>query len=281
MAISIQSVSITSIRSPTVAPVAINIAGGTADHVMGIPMNVKGQVVFGGRLGDPVAGWDVGWVQAEWVETNWAHYRGRTTKDGSVFVQRGRHPARAQQACRDTSGAVGDIFTDPNDPIEFRHLPAGLFPATVRVESNDGPSESYPLIRRNSQTNKDNYLHEVQIEFMFCTVLTVRDTLSNFHHLAHFYWNARWQTKFLPTTFPPTTVAHWKVTAVGGGTGATAGSAIDGRPNDHRFIHVLTTPQVSSCDDLAATANNVTDPAAGANANVREFADWQEVDVRR
>lgn len=71
------------------------------------------------------------------------------------------------------------------------------------------------------------------------------------------------------------------MTQVAAGTGANAGAALGGRPADARFANVLTSPQPQSCVDAAAAALNATAPGAGANANVREFADWQGVDVRR
>ncbi len=66
-------------------------------------MHVEDTVRFNVAAADPRAGWDVGWVQAQWVETNSAYYRGQFEREGSIFLQAGRGPARPQQACRDIS----------------------------------------------------------------------------------------------------------------------------------------------------------------------------------
>jgi hypothetical protein len=213
-------------------------------------------------------------AQSVWIETSWGEYRGQFDKDGSIFVQRARPPARPFQACRDTSGPVGDIFTSPNDPLEFSTIPAGPFPIHVAVESNDPPGEGYDLILTNSLTGKPNFLHEVQLEFHFCTVLTVRDPGLRFHHQAHFYWNVHWQYRFRPHVFPAPTDDQWKLPVpVPGGNGAHHSAAIVGGPTDRRFSGVLTTPQIFSCVDLAEAESD--------NPNRRDFRRWESVDVRR
>lgn len=268
---------ITAIRSPQATPPTN--AGGQTSFSPRIGMHVEGNVRFQGLAADPRAGWQIGWVQAQWIETNWGHYRGQFDRDGSIFVQRGRAPVRPSQACRDTSGPVGDIFTDPTDPREFRNLPAGSFPLTVNVESNDSPGESYPLIENNSLTGRPNFLREIQLEFHFCTVLTVRDPTRNFHHQAHIYWNIRWQYRFQPTVFPTPTDAQWTITPVANGVGANARGPFGGAPTDRRFVGVLITPQVSSCVDMASAAARAVQVVGSPNR--REFRRWENVDVRR
>jgi len=237
------------------------------------PMHVEGTVRIDGDAADVRDDWNIGWVQAEWIETTWADYRGQFDNHGSIFIQRARPPARPSQACRDTSGPVGDIFTDPTDPREFQTIPAGPFPFDIAVESNDPPAESYDLILTNNLTGKPNFLHEAQIEFHFCTVLTVRDPGLRFFHQAHFYWNVHWQYTFRPTAFPAPTDAQWVATPVVGGNGSHHSAAIPGPPTDRRFSGILTVPQVSSCVDLATFET--------ANPNRREFPRWQSVDVRK
>ena len=269
MAISIVSGRITTIRPASTNPPTF---GGGDANFGGSPMHVEGIVRFNGLPADSRAGWQIGWIQAQWIETNWGYYRGQVDHDGSIFVQRARPPARPSQACRDTSGPVGDIFTDPTDPREFKTILAGPFPIDVRVESNDPPGESYPLILTNSHTHKPNFLHEVQLEFHFCTVLTVQDPSRRFHHQAHFYWNVHWQYHFRPLAFPSPTDAQWTPSPVARGNASHHGHAISGTPTDHRFIGVLTTPQSSSCVDLANHESS--------HPNQRHFPRWQSVDVR-
>jgi len=242
-------------------------------------MHADGEVKFSGSAGDSPAGWQVGWIQAQWIETNWAEYRGRFDHDGGIFLQRGRAPARPAGACRDTSGPVATIFTDPTDPKEFVALTPGPFPVTMHVQTNDPPGEGYRQIEINSLTHKPNFLHEIQLEFHFCTVLTVRDPANRFHHQAHFLWNIHWQVRFRPTAFPHPTDAQWTITPVAGGNRSHASIAFPGGPTEHRFTSVLTSPQSFSCVDLA----NRSTAAVGTvgNACRREFTRWHSSDVRK
>ena len=270
MAITIASGRITAIRNAS--PQAPTFSGGRARFAC-TPMHCEGVVQFNDSGADDRRQWRVGWVQAQWIETTWGNYRGQKVGDGSIFLQRARPPARPRQACRDTSGPVADIFTDPGDPREFSPIPAGPMPISVSVESNDPPGESYLLILQNSKAgNKPNFLQEVQVEFHFCTVLTVRDDSLNFHHQAHFYWNVHWQYRFHPQVFPSPTDAQWIATPVAKGIGAHHSHAIAGTPQDARFANVLTSAQVSSCVDIATAESN--------SPNVQEFPVWTDVDVR-
>jgi hypothetical protein len=252
---------------------------GTVVYAPIVGMHADGVVKLNGNPADARAGWQVGWIQAQWVETNWAEYRGQADHDGGIFLQRGRSPARPLGACRDTSGPVGDIFTDPTDAKEFQTIPAGPFPFTINVETNDSPGENYNQIEVNSLTGKPNFLLEIQLEFHFCTILTVRDPLGAFRHQGHFYWNVRWQTRFQPTAFPAPTNAQWTITPVLAGTGSAAKGPFGGAPNDARFSGVLTTPQITSCVDRAT--NSAAAVAAVGNACRREFLRWHSSDVRK
>src|ERR1700744_1898354 len=51
--------------------------------------------------GQPAAGWALGFIQVEWLDTNWLYYRGRQNSHGSIFFQRSRPPSRPSKACRD------------------------------------------------------------------------------------------------------------------------------------------------------------------------------------
>jgi hypothetical protein len=272
MAIAIVSGRITTIRSAQ--PNEPTFGDGNANFTC-TGMHCEGVVRLNGLPADSRDGWRIGWVQAQWIETNWGDYRGQFDRDGSIFIQRARPPARLQQGCRDTSGPVGDIFTDPNDVRELKPISNGPFPINVAVESNDPPGESYPLILQNSKAHlKPNFLHEVQLEFHFCTVLTVLEPPSTFHHLASFYWNVHWQYRFHPQVFPNPTDDQWrKPFKVADGTSGNASGSIPGTPTDRRFSGVLTTPQAFSCVDIATVAT--------AKQRVDEFPRWASPDVRR
>src|SRR5262249_48784574 len=140
------------------------------------------------------------------------------------------------------------------------------------------PGDNYRQIEPNNVTKKDNFLHEVQLEFMFATIFTARDPAGTFHHLAHVYWNLRWQYRFFPTAFPPADV-HWRRERVAKGTGAAVSRVFHGAPTDARFGGVLTSPQVDNSNSLAAAAQAaVRSPTA---PNRHESARWDSWDVRR
>ena len=243
-----------------------------------VSMSADGEVTLNGNAGDPTVGWQIGWVQAQWIETNWYYYRGQFNNHGSLIIQRARPPARLRQSCRDTSGPVADIFTILAAP-EFVSNPAGAFPLRVQVSTSDPPGDSCDLTLINTLTGQTNFLREAQLEFHFCTVLTVRDPAGNFHHQASFYWNLHWQARFSPTSFPNPAANQWIITPIVGGNGSAASQAIPGLPTDRRFVNVLTSVQAQSCNDIfqAATAAS----AAPGSINRRESRIWDNFDVRR
>ena len=75
------------------------------------PMKILGQCKITGASGDNPAGRTLGFIQLQWIETNWGYYQGEKDIHGSSFLQRGRPPARPAQGCRDTV-AVGGILVD-------------------------------------------------------------------------------------------------------------------------------------------------------------------------
>jgi hypothetical protein len=235
-------------------------------------VKLSGVVKFAGT--DPRAGWKVGWIQTEWVETNWGDYRGQFDRDGSIFLQRGRPPAHPRGAMRDTL-VKGDIFTRPTDVTV---IPAGPLPIAVALDFSDSPIDSYRLVEQNHKTHKPNYLHEVQLEFMFCTVFTAQDPAGNFHHQAHIYWNVRWQFRFHPRHFPPA-VGDWHPERVAGGTGAANSRVFHGAPTDARFAGVLTSVQIENANSRAATAT--AEVAKATSPNRHESLRWDSWDVRK
>ncbi|MFI4986967.1 MAG: hypothetical protein ACHQF3_05980, partial [Alphaproteobacteria bacterium] len=221
---------------------------GRVDFSTASEMYAEGEVQFSGGAGDKRDGWQVGWIQVQWVETNWAEYRGQFDRDGSLFLQRGRPPARPLVACRDGRGNVSKIFMYTD---ELQTIPTGSLPATVITEVNDGPTEFFSQIETNSLTRAPNFVHEIQMEMHFCTVLSVRDPDNQFHHQVHFYWYLHWQNRFHPTAFPAPSDDQWTVTPAGGGNRGHASAVFAGAPNDPRVTPVLTSSQAFSCFDLA------------------------------
>ena len=249
---------------------------------------LSGQVTLLGNAPHLPGAWWAGFIQVEWVETNWAYYRGKDKVDGSLLVQMGRAPARLRQACRDTLDApvrqpVNGIFYGPPNYVwpatsnaRYQESAApGTVPVTLNPRHRDFPFDQKPLVRRNAKTGKVNFLSEVQLEFHFCTMLAVRDEAGLFAILKHLYWNLRWQAKFEPSNFAmAASAAGWKPPTVEAlGTGANVGVIHDGRPLDARFGGVVTALQASNCN---AVAN-----AAERNPIIRESNQWDNFDVRR
>jgi hypothetical protein len=235
-------------------------------------IQASGRVDFTLLPADPVTGWLVGWIQAQWIETNWGYFRGRLNNDGSVFHQRARPPARLGQSCRDTVGPVGDIFYSTSAGLRASPTAGGPSPQTVSVVFRDTPGETYPISVTNSLTGQPNFLREVQLEFHFATVFVVRDPVGTFHQLNHFYWNMHWQYRFTLTAFPPGP-GSLTPTPVMAGNGGNVGRIFSGAATDRRFAGVLTSAQTNSCNQVASNAS--------ASPNVRESSIWNDFDVRR
>lgn len=252
------------VQAPTVGAANVRFPSST--------IQCTGQVQLAGAAADPVAGWLVGWIQAQWIETNWGYYRGRLDSHGSAFQQRARPPARPGQACRDTVGPVGDIFYSTSAGLRSPLAAGAAFPQTVNVVFRDTPSENYAITVNNTLTGQPNFLREVQLEFHFCTILVVRDPANVFHQLKHIYWNMHWQYRFTPTAFPPGP-GSLTVTPVPAGIGGNISQVFDGAATDRRFAGVLTSAQANSCNQVATNAFN--------NPNLRQARDWHNFDVRR
>jgi hypothetical protein len=256
------------VSAPTIGATNVNFPGGGW-------LKAVGSVRFDVAPGDPTSGWFVGFIQAQWIETNWGYYRGQHNNDGSAFYQRARPPARPAQGCRDTLGPVTDIFygTEPR----FRAtIPAGPYlaghPVTVTAQHEDQPSDVFPMTVTNTLTHQPNYLSEAQLEFHFCTVLVVRDPAGVFHQLKSFYWNVHWQYCFHHHGFPPT-AANTTITPVAKGIGAHVSPIYSGRVTDRRFAPLLTSPhETQSCNVFAANEEN--------SPNIRLARTWANFDVR-
>ena len=279
MAISIKpgSAKITVTASPRVNTPAVS---GASMSYTGTPIQASGEVTLLGAPGDSAAGWTVGFVQVQWIETNWCYYRGQTHNDGSIFIQRARPPARPNQACCDC------VNGSPPSKLFYSTIPAhgeiatgtaaAVFPLKLTVSHFDQPSDAVNLVEMNahpaSGAAKPNFLAESQMEFHFCTMLSVREPGGKFHHLLSFYWNIHWEATFQPTNFtnPP---SGFRINLVRAGSKANVGHVIQGTPTDRRFTGILNTVQVQSCNQVATA--EITGP------NRHEAPTWKNFDVRK
>ena len=249
---------------------------GTSMSYTGTPIQATGEVTLLGAPGDSASGWTVGFVQVQWIETNWCYYRGQTANDGSIFIQRARPPARPNQACCDcvNGSPPGKLFysTIPAHGEIATGTGGAIFPLKLTVSHFDQPADAVNLVETNSLKGKPNFLAESQMEFHFCTILSVLDPAGKFHHLLSFYWNVHWQATFHPTSFtnPP---AGFNIQVVPAGSSANVGHLIKGTPTDRRFVGILNSTPTQSCNQVAAA--EVTGP------NRHEAPIWQNFDVRR
>jgi hypothetical protein len=281
--ISVASSKLKITQRPALAAVVSAAQGGQPGARFGLRNGIEavGAVTLHGATADVGTGWAAGFLQAQWIETNWAIYRGLQQAGGSVFVQRARPPARPHQACFDCITPGGAFYGSGAAPATVvpatggpalpfvASLPARpAFPLALSVVHRDFPSDFYPFSRMNQTTHQMNFLAEVQLEFSFCISLVVKDSTGLLHFLQNLYWNVNWQNRFSP----PVPGGAPQVTPVHGGNSANVGHVTAGRPTDHRFLAVLTTPQALNCNAVAAAAAN--------NPKIRESAQWSNVDVR-
>lgn len=247
-------------------------------------MEAVGSVTFAGRHGEKSpAGWTVGFLQAQWIDTSWGLYRGNRREDGSVFVQRSRPPARPCQSCIDTTGPHQIFYGNSNPKIDKPRKPVGggkvtpfvspvpagaALPLEISALHSDHPFTSFEWDRVNGVTGQVNQLREAQWEMNFCTVLVARDPQGKMHMLRGFYWNVACQA-----TIPdhPQITLHGP--ALAQGTHAIVGHVFAGPPTDPRFLSALTRPQTMTCNDMLRSA--------AATPNVREAKGWPDFDVRR
>ena len=247
------------------------VTGGRA-HFNCSEITATGSVTLIGS--QPAAGWALGFIQVEWVDTNWLYYRGRLDNHGSIFFQRSRAPARPIRACRDVDPET-DIFYDTPATV----IPSDSFPKTLNVDHSDEPGDSAAAVVTNSLTGEDNFIREAQLEFLFCTVLTALDPAGNYHHLKSFYWNVRWQARFLPHDFT-NPLGAWYVTPIAEGQGSARSHVIEGEPTDKRFKDILTDGSVRGCNALVplyAPPPNGVLPVG--HPNRRESSIWQSFNI--
>lgn len=236
-----------------------------------------GQCQISGGVGDSPAGWTLGFILVQWIETNWAYYRGEKNTDGSSFIQRARPPARSAQGCRDTI-TPGTVYYHP--PFNFEGKAGRLLPLTMNARFEDRPGASFHATNFNHLTNKENYLREIQLEFHFCTILSLREPLAagappfgaTYHHLKHFMWNLHWQVTFQPSDFFNLSAQWDRTSPAGTQNSANIGAVHDGGPTDARYTRLLTASNAPNCNNLARTA---AEPVA------RDKNTWGNFDVKR
>ena len=103
------------------------------------PIEMRGRCKITGDPGDNPAGWTLGLIQLQWIETNWGYYQGEKDIHGSSFLQRGRprqagprlprygrrrrNSGRQQSGPRSHRGDGRDTISDQHDRDLFRRSP--------------------------------------------------------------------------------------------------------------------------------------------------------------
>jgi len=258
------------ISPPLIQPPVI---AGSNMRFSGSKIELSGFATLLGQPSDSPQGWKIGFIQAQWVETNWSSYRGLHHAEGSIFIQRGRTPARLQRVCRDCVDRtpVAAIFynTRPGAGELAFAKASDSFPLVLPVRHYDSPADECILKLQNTLTGKPNFLREAQFEFLFYATLSVQGPSGAFRHLVGVYWNVRWQYIFDQPGFRPQVVPA--------GTGATVSGPFRGSPTDPRFTSVLASPaETRSCNDIFRAALNAFNPGS---PNRHESRVWTNYDV--
>jgi hypothetical protein len=247
------------------------------------PLQFNGQATLeGDNNADSSADWTLGVIQIEWMETNWGYYRGQANNHGSALVRRARRPIEFHHPCRDTitKGAflIDNRPAPPGAPVagalydRYQTVAGQSFPIDMALRFYDAPTASYEPMLRNDRTQQQNFLREVQVEYQFCTILTLLSPTGAFRHLKHFYWNVRWQTRFEPliAAMPNGPLCP---TPVPGGNSAAVSPIYDGRPTDGRFADIITLPTAKNCREEADYTSN--------NPHIISSAVWENFSVNR
>lgn len=217
-----------------------------------VAIEATGECQVTGNAGDNPAGWTLGFIQVQFLETNWAYYRGAINADGAAFFNRANSKARGATHCRDTK-ASGEIWFQNLSGKDLAVAASGSLPMTLKVQLMDGPHETFPLYYMNSLTKKHNYLREVQLEFHFCTVLALMSPAREFQFLKHFLWNMHWQATFQPSSFTdsdPTWTVNLNSSQLA--NSGNCSQIADGGPLDAKIKAILTAANAANCNDLAS-----------------------------
>ena len=253
-----------------------------------VGISLAGELKLNGSAKD-IEACTLGFIQMQWVETYWLHYRGKTNNDGSMLIQVAKPPARPQQTCRDCSKeSISKIWVNENDngtPTDVQSSPV-----TVFAVLDDTPFEAAMLGQVNNLTGQTNLLHEAQIERHFCSILSLQDDGGRFHHLASRYWNVHWQAKFKPGDFDDPFNTSWKVTPGFFEAIVLQSAQLSWARHPISVSPVLfLRPELPICNDLIKQADEVIDnftPFGEVNPSFnprtrRESPVWANFDVRR
>lgn len=213
-------------------------------------------------------GWELGWIQLQLSEVNWAYYEGREPKDGSVLFRYDREPARSTGPCRDAS-AEGLIwyrgaFDGETDVSVCTTTGRESLPFRMLAIHGDAPSAEFDLMVNNRTANATNRLVECELHLRFCTVLTLRKpgggADSTYQFLKHFEWSAggRYQVTH------PANASGLPTARLLGRHHCVVSDGRDGPPKTSDHVRLLTDIRAPHCLSLASLAPQRVRPAESA-----------------
>jgi hypothetical protein len=244
-----------------------------------------------GAPGEHLDFFKFGFIQLKFVTDDWAHYRGQTPADGSVFFAADRPPARQRQLCRDNFGPVS-LFYDTDQAINllapFVGQHAGFFsPGTTipasgsisfTVDYFDSPQRVFDLIKQNNSfaplPPRPNFLYSLQTGAAYATMFAVqRGHGKPIEALKTFQWNVRWRAHF---GLDPANNVVQRPVRTGGATDdvtdMNVSHVVAGGPPNPPFQHFVTDPTLPTC--------NAVMQAAFDHPFLRTSQRWEDWEVR-
>lgn len=284
------------LNPPTIILIQPGTSGLTGHLALAGAANLTAPTVYAlatvtvrGTPGEDVGLWRFGFIQLKFITDEWAHYRGATPVDGSVFVAMDRPPARPQQLCRDSAGIIGTferfpflgpaIFYDPETPVTslWGGRIAGFLPLGTRIPAggamlltilfSDSPRRSfaYDLTRVNATATRLNFLYSLYTGAAYATMFAVQKGPGQpIVVMKSFQWNVRWRAHFgmsagQSVQLPP---------RPGDVMDMNISNVVKGPPNDPRFLRSILDPTLPNC----ITVIN----KAFLNPVVRESTRWED-----
>lgn len=189
-----------------------------------------------------LTGWEAGFFQFAFTETNCASYRGLRESDGGARV-RNSH----EILCRDTVAATGAALWYA--PAATARPPAAMpGSGTVRLDVPFADEPSAPVLKTVQRTPAAPLLtlHHFDCLMRFCTILVARTHDHQFVPLKHFYWNFR-----VEAFFRRDSSGQPHLERVVHAAANVQGSVHSGLPNDSRFASHFTDTQLPTANATA------------------------------
>lgn len=238
-------------------------------------IEARAAVTVRGTPGDDVGFWRFGFIQLKFITDDWAHYRGPSTTDGSVFLALDRPPARLQQLCRDTY-VVGQgsnipilgpiLFYDGDKPIAGNDAKrmAGYLPYGTKMPSSgslllnilfaDHVVRIYDLAQFNTRFNpkRRNNLYSLQTGAAYMTMFAMQKGVGEpIEIMKSFQWNVRCRAHFRTD---PNGIIEQAPAQRGDLLDMTVSHVVDGPPTDPRFRTSALDRSLPTCNAIMETA---------------------------